>query len=317
MTMAHEVETMAYTNQEPWHGLGTHIEDAPSVDEMLIHAGLDWEVEKQPMYTMIDKKKVEVPNKFALVRSSDKSILDVVGKVWNPIQNAEAFEFFRDFVEAGDATMETAGSLKDGRYVWGLANLNASFKLPGNDEVKGYLLVGLPHEQGKSLIIRPTAVRVVCNNTLSMALRESGDSFRFSHRMDFDASAIQHAKETLGIAREQIAEFETHARILQRKKLDEKEVVELLASIMAPKNDAKQMAEDFTEHGTPRMNTIMDAYYKAPGAQPGTAWGALNAVTYWTDHLASRTQDKRLTNAWLGKTARQKDQVKSLLLSVS
>jgi phage/plasmid-like protein (TIGR03299 family) len=314
--MSHEVETMAYTNEVPWHGLGTYIEDAPSIDEMLIRAGLDWSVTKEPMFTTVGDKKIEVPGHFALRRSSDNRILDVVGNQWNPIQNEEAFEFFRDFVEAGDATMETAGSLKDGNYVWGLANLKTSFKLPGKDEVKGYLLVGLPHQQGKALIIRPTAVRVVCNNTLSMALRESVAEYRHAHRSDFGEDAIKNAKEILGVSREQILEFGEQAKSLHQHKMDEAEVIRLIASVMAPKADADLMASDPTEL-TPRMEAIIDAYYKAPGAQPGTAWGALNAVTYWTDHMASRTQDARLTNAWIGKTARQKEQVKQVLLAAA
>lgn len=317
--MAHEVETMAFTNEVPWHGLGVHVEDAPSVDEMLELAGLDWEVEKRQLTTTHEGKKVIVPDNYALVRSTDGAVLDVVGKAWKPIQNAQGFEFFREFVEAGDATMETAGSLRGGRYVWGLANLNTGFKLPGKDQVNGYLLVGIPHEQGKALVIKPTAIRVVCNNTLTMALRagDAADVFRHAHRTEFNDSAIRLAKETLGLAREQIAEFEASARILHSTKMAIDDVVRIVSDVMAPNADVAAMIDDFDANATPRIKQIMDAYHNAPGAQPGTAWGALNAVTYYTDHMASRTADKRLTNAWLGKTSRQKTQVMNALLAAA
>jgi len=256
---------------------------------------------------------------YALVRNTDNKILDVVGSRYVPVQPHEAMEFFTEFVEAGDATMETAGSLRGGRYIWGLANLGQSFTLKGKDEVKGYLLIACPYEQGKSFIVKQTSVRVVCHNTLSLALRDSGLEFRMSHRQAFDDAMIDKAKETLGLAREEAGEFEHNARKLKRLKLVEKDAIRVIAPIMAKagKEAVKAMVEDFDENGTPRMKAIMDAYRNAPGADPGTGWGALNAVTYWSDHIASRTRDKRLTNAWFGRTARQKERLLDDLLEMA
>lgn len=310
--MTHLVETMAYTNETPWHGLGHYVAEAPSVKKMLELAQLNWKVERKPM--TIDGR--EVPGFAALVRDRDGSVLDVVGSRYTPSQNAEVFEFFNEFVEAGGATMETAGALRGGRYVWGLASLNAKFKMRNNDVVKGYLLLVNPHEQGKSLIVRFTPVRVVCNNTLTLALRTAGQEFRMNHRNAFDQTMIARAKETLDIARDQLGEFERNARLLQKLNLSRADAIRILAPVYQPDTDPALIVGDFNV-AKPRMKSVMDILERAPGAEPNTGWGVLNAVTYYADHVASRSDDKRLTNAWLGRTAGQKETVLEKLLELA
>ncbi len=308
--MVAAVETMAYTNEVPWHGLGfSRPEGFSSVKQIMRDAKLNWTVDRTPIFA----NGVEVPGFAALTRSTDKKVFDIVGSKYIPTQNEEAFEFFVEFVEAGGAKMETAGSLRGGKYVWGLANLNASFKLKGNDEVKGYLLVGCPHEQGKSLIIKFTSIRVVCCNTLALALSEAGNTWRMSHRMQFGEVKRNEAKEALGIARDQLGEFERNARILQKINIKRDDAIRILAGVFAPDAEVKELISD----PTPRLQAILGAYEHAPGATPGNAWGVLNAVTYWADHMASRTADKRLTNAWLGKTAGQKEKTLEALLQLA
>ena len=316
--MPDEVETMAYTNEVPWHGLGTYVADAPSVERMLVLAGLDWEVEKRPIHLDIDGEYQPIERFYALTRDKDNKVFDIAGEIYTPTQNAEAFEFFTEFVEKGDATMETAGSLRGGKYVWGLANLKTSFTLKNNDRVDGYVLAVCPHEVGKSLIFKFTPIRVVCNNTLSLALSDRRNEFRMAHRKKFDEAAIAQAKDVMGLAREQLGELEANARKLQKMKLTDMDVItKILQPIYQPQIEIKELMEDFDANGSPRMKTIMDAYKRAPGADPGNGWGALNAVTYFADHLASRTTDKRLTNAWLGKTANQKNKVLDTLLELA
>lgn len=315
--MAALVETMAWTNQVPWHGLGKQVNGNLSAKQMLKAAGLDWRVERVPiglLDTNGNKSSDAIDGFAALVRDKDKAVFDIVGRVYTPTQNEEAFEFFNEFVRAGGATMETAGSLRGGRYVWGLANLKASFKLKNNDEVKAYLLCACPHQQGKSLIFKFTAVRVVCNNTLTLALRAGGPEFRRSHRSEFDASAVEKAKVALGIAREQFGEFEKTARKLQAHRMTHETTLNVLMPVYAPKVSPKDIRDDFDKHATINLKRVMEALTHAPGAQADNAWGVLNAVTYYADHIASRSADKRLTNAWLGKTANQKERILDALL---
>lgn len=310
--MSHEIETMAYTNEVPWHGLGFKVDNKQTVDSMMKAAKIDWKVEKQKMYLA---NGTEVNDNYALVRDSDSRVLDVVGNVYKPAQNADTFKFFKEYVEAGDAYMETAGSLRNGQFVWGLANLNATFKLKGDDQVKGYLLLMSPHKQGKSLIARFTTVRVVCNNTLTLALREGGSEFRMSHRTDFNEAMIEKAKDTLGIARDQMAEFAKTAEKLSKMKFKREEVIEIFAPIYQPNAAIEDLRNDFETEGSALMKRMMDVLERAPGAQPDNGWGVLNAVTYYSDHIASRTSDKRLTNAWIGKTANQKEAVLEALIA--
>ncbi len=323
--MTAAVETMAYTNQVPWHGLGTHIADAPSVDKMIEVAGIDWEVEKRPMVaaTTFDEDagwsdyNRKVDRFYALTRTSDSRTLDVVGNHYTPVQNRAAFEFFKEFVEEGGATMETAGSLMGGRYVWGLANLNAGFKLGSSDQVNGYLLVAKPHQQGKAFVMKTTAVRVVCNNTLTMALQGAGAEFRMVHRSEFNEAMMERAQATLGSARDTISDFAKSARKLKALKMSHNDTIRNLQPVYQPQMPIEELLEDPDTNASARMKQLLDINQRAPGADPKTGWGVLNAVTYYADHIASRTADKRLTNAWMGKTARQKDTVLASLLEAA
>lgn len=304
--MSHQVETMAYTNQVPWHGLGKYKAGGwKTVEALQKDSQTDWLVERRPMFLQAG---VEIPGFAALTRDKDDKVLDVVGSRYVPVQNHEAFAFFKEFVEAGKATLETAGSLKGGRLVWGLAKLGSTFSLPGNDKNIGYLLCACPHEQGKSLIFKMVCERVVCHNTFTMAINEDGAEWRMGHRTSFGEVKIEEAKTALGIARDQVGEFEKQARKLQKLKMSKQDTIDFLSPMFG--SDVKGAENK-------RMQQLIDIYENAPGAQPGNGWGVFNAVTYYADHVASRTNDKRLTNAWFGRTATQKEKVLIGLLEMA
>jgi phage/plasmid-like protein (TIGR03299 family) len=173
--MAHMIESvdgkaqMAYAGDTPWHGLGTKVPNDLTPLQMLEAAGLNWSVEKVPAYAKVGGKNVAI-GQSALVRSFDEKILDVVSDDWNPVQNEEAFDFFNDFVAAGDMEMHTAGSLRDGQIVWSLAKIKESFELFKGDQIDSYLLFSNFHKYGYSTDVRFTPIRVVCKNTLSLSL---------------------------------------------------------------------------------------------------------------------------------------------------
>ena len=150
--MAHMVETMAYAavNGAPWHKLGVPVSADLTPAEILTAAGLDWTVEKKPVYQLWDGAYVTVDGKFNLTRMTDGKVLDVVGSRYNPTQNAEAVEFFTEFVAAGDMRMDTAVSLEGGRRTWALASIQDGFTLAGGDRVNGYLLLSSPHREGET-----------------------------------------------------------------------------------------------------------------------------------------------------------------------
>ena len=173
-------------------------------------AGLDWEVTKEKLVT---PQGAIVKNKEALVRTSDNTVLDVVGTGWNPVQNSEAFEFFHDYVMAGDMEMHT-GSLKNGQH-FSLAKTKESFELFNGDLTENYFLFTNPHQFGKALNIRMTPIRVVCNNTLTLSLSQNTDKMvTVNHRKAFDVAEV---KEQMGIDREKMEQYKSMAEFLGSK----------------------------------------------------------------------------------------------------
>lgn len=309
--MAHLVESMAYANSVPWHGLGTQVSDALTPDEMLVAAGLDWTVSRRSIFTTQtpgDIQAVEGTLKTndwgLLVRDSDNKILGPCGKNYIPMQNTEVFRFFDKFVKAGHMKMETAGSLDGGRQIWGLAAINQGFALPGGDEVNGYLLLNQPHVWGKSLTIMFTPIRVVCNNTLTQALGQAGQRFTMSHIRQFDQDVIQKAETALGLATHQLDAFKVTAELLARVSYQEKQVTEYIAKLFSPAL-AESGGEITRDQFTRSADEVYNCIHTQPGAElsEGSWWSALNAVTFYVDHKAGRNRDAALNSAWFGPRA--------------
>jgi phage/plasmid-like protein (TIGR03299 family) len=290
--MAHLVETMAYAGSVPWHGLGEKVPADLSPAQMLKKAKVDWEVQKVPAFATIKDKKVNV-GWSALVRNTDDKILDVVSSDWNPVQNAEAFEFFDEYCRTGDLEMHTAGSLKEGQIVWALAKVKDSFELFKGDQVDSYLLFTNPHKFGQSIDVRFTPVRVVCNNTLTLSLASKNDNMvKVSHRSAFNAAKV---KEQLGIATHKLAKYKEMAQFLGSKKYKAEKVKEYFMEVFpAMSSKEKEMSRNAFR--------ALDVLNKQPGANfaEGTWWQPFNAVTYMTDHLVGRSADSRLSSAWYG-----------------
>lgn len=299
--MAHMIEMvngkaqMAYTGEVPWHGLGTQVPADLTPAQMLEAAGLDWSVSKVPAYAKIDGKNVAI-GQSALVRSMDNSILDVVSDDWNPVQNTEAFDFFNEFVAAGDMEMHTAGSLKDGQIVWGLAKVKESFELFKGDQIDSYLLFSNFHKYGFSTDVRFTPIRVVCNNTLTLSLNSAVERMvKISHRQVFDPDNV---KGMLGIATEKLAKYKDMAQFLGSKKAKEEDIVEYFTRIFPVTGSNEKKKKEISKNA----QLALDVLDTQPGAEyaRGTWWQPFNAVTFLTDHVIGRTADTRLTSAWYG-----------------
>ena len=296
--MSHEVETMAYAGELPWHGLGTEVSNDLTPIQMMQKAGVDWEVEQQKIVT---ESGLEINDKVALVRTSDNTLLDVTGKDWKPVQNEEAFTFFSEFVAAGDMEMHTAGSLKEGRNVWALAKVKESFDVFGEDRVDSYLLFSNPHQYGKAVDVRFTPIRVVCNNTLTFSLQSaSKNSVKVGHRTAFDADTV---KETLGLASEKFAKYKEMAQFLGSRKITAESLIQYYNDVF-PTTSRKEEKTPVVSYDDMSKAAKMcyDALEVQPGAQfaAGTWWQAFNSVTYYTDHLQGRNSENRLHNQWFG-----------------
>jgi len=308
--MAHELEIingqaqMAYAGEVPWHGLGVPVSNDLAPLQIMDKAGLNWKVAKEPLYYYSNTgNEVAVPNKFALTRQSDNKLLEVIGTDWHPVQNEEAFNFFSEFVHAGDMEMHTAGSLKGGRNIFALAKIKESFDLFGGDKVDSYLLFSNPHQYGKSIDIRFTPIRVVCNNTLSLALDAKAErSVKVHHRNEFDAASV---KETLGLASSKFAKYKEAAEFLGKKRYTVDSLIDYYNNVF-PLTSTKKIDEgkikDKVEQLSRNGKLAYDAIEHQPGANfaKGSWWQAYNSVTFITDHVQGRNADNRLYSSWFG-----------------
>lgn len=302
--MAHEIEfvdgvaQMAYVGQVPWHGLGKEVPADLTPEQMLEAAGLNWEVKKFPSFAILDDNdpdSVIETGHSALVRMKDKKMLDLVSDDWNPVQNAEAFDFFNEFVMAGDMEMHTAGSLKDGQIVWGLAKVKESFELFKGDLIDSYLLFSNFHKYGFSTDVRFTPIRVVCNNTLTLSLNSKVERMaKISHRKQFVAADV---KNMLGIATDKLQKYKEMAQFLGSKKAKTESIVEYFERIFpmtgTPKEEGKR---------SKNANIALSILDTQPGHEyaQGSWWQPFNAVTFMTDHVVGRSADTRLQSAWYG-----------------
>jgi phage/plasmid-like protein (TIGR03299 family) len=297
------------------------VENDMSVDDMLVTAGLDWTVSKHPLYFPMpvapgEKQRMRiVPDEFALVRDSDLAVLDTVGRGYTPVQNHDVFDFFKRFVEAGDMEMETAGSLKGGRFIWALARIKGgSFSLPKGDKTDSFILLSQPHTLGYALTAAMTTVRVVCQNTLTAALGGSLDgskasgAFRHLHNRPFDDEVKAEAERTLGLAHEGIKVYSHTAKMLSNVRAKDDDVTDFFHGVLRLEHD-EEVTEaemiDFEENRN--MKRFRDSLATAPGQDlfKGTWWNAFNAVTYTVDHVIGN-DNNRLFSAWYGNGAQMK-----------
>lgn len=295
---------MAYreSNGLPWHGLGVPVSDDMTPEEMMKAAGVDWTVSKVDTFAAIQNEDTTqyVPTgKQALIRDTDNKVLTQVGPDWNPVQNEEAFSFFDEFVKAGEMQMDTAGSLKDGQIVWALADINDGFTVFGGDEVKGYLLFSNPHIYGKTVDVRFCLQRVVCNNTLTMALNEKNQpSVRVNHRSQFDPERV---KEVLGLSRNRVENFKEAAEFLGSKQYTKPDLETYFGNVFGFSQREDKKLSRTAEKALEVVETQPGAEY-----QKGTYWQAFNAVTYLADHKLGKTNDTRMASSWFGSNAKRK-----------
>ncbi len=299
--MVAAVETMAWTGQVPWHGEGLEVAPDLTPHEMMKAAELDWTVSKRPIFTThkptseykivdgvyADAELLDNPDRFALVRDSDNTWLGECSGDYQVIQNERIFDFFQKFSKHANISMETAGSLRGGKDIFGLAKLNDDFALPGGDEINGFVLFRQPHEPGYAMSILDTEVRVVCSNTLQLALRQqSAAKFTMSHRTEFNDVKEDEALRTMGAVYERRAEFKEAAEFLAKKKAKDGEVIEFISKLYQPKILADHKPEEgpIQDNFNNTAKTVFEALATAPGADTKSAKGhggvQLNAVTF-------------------------------------
>ena len=327
--MSHNIETIAYAHkqganhesyQTPWHGLGVPVSNDLTPHQMLEKAGLDWSVDRYPQFIEVDGERVPT-GKDVLVRSKDKRIVTHISEDWEPVQNSELGDFMHEFCLTGDMEMNTAGCLATDPdqgpvTVWALAKVKDSFSLfKGKDQVDSYLLFSNPHQYGKCIDIRFTAIRVVCNNTLTLALNSKAQSdlvVRLNHRKKFDANFV---KQTLGIARDNMENYKEMAEFLSKKKFSVDSLKEYYMTVF-PSTSQKKPKNGEEKISRP-ARLAMDVVDTQPGHEfgKGTWWQAYNSVTFAIDHLVGHSQSTRLNSSWYGPNRQKK--IKALETAVA
>lgn len=275
--MEANVETMFYTREKPWHGLGIRVTEAPSSEEALRLAGLDWQVKQEPVYT--DTGEV-IPGYKANIRDRDRRVLGVVTDRYKIIQNQEAFAFTDALLGKG-VRYETAGSLQGGRRVWLLARLPKEYIISG-EQVSPYLVFSNTHDGSGAVKVALTPVRVVCCNTLNLALDTAKRSWSMIHTGNI-RDKLQEAEDTLFMAEAYMMQLGKEFGNLQRQKITDRQVAEYIEMLLPLEKDATAIQN---KNITKLREDMAHRYYDAPDLQ-GTgknAYRFLNAVSDFATH---------------------------------
>ena len=273
--MSAYVETMFSVREKPWHGLGTIVEEAKTSKEAIELAGLNWNVVNKPIYT----DGMKIPNYVANIRDSDNSVLGIVTNRYQIVQNSEAFDF-TDSLLNEQVKYETAGSLFNGKKIWLLAKMPSTKIL--DDEVEPYICFTNTHDGSGAVRCIMTPVRVVCNNTLNLALSTAKRAWSTRHVGDI-MQKLEQAKKSLGLANNYIEELSKTADIMANTKISEEEVNNIVSSLFPineedsdrKKNNMKQMRDGFIScYFAPDIAKFMN-----------TKWGVINAAADFADHM--------------------------------
>ena len=301
--MTANVETMFYTREKPWHGMGTMVQEAPNSAEALHLAGLDWIVEPKPVYVEIDsifgKSMTEIPGFKANTRNVDGKVLGIVTDSYKIVQNVDAFAFTDNLI-GGDVRYETAGSLAEGKRTWLLARLPET-EIVG-DKTEQYLVFTNTFDGSGSVRVSCTPIRVVCQNTLNLALGTAKRSWSMRHTANID-SRIKEAHDALQLAGNYIEALKSHAEYLATEHLDRYEMNKLINQLFPIADDASQTVKN---HSMERRDLFRTAL-QAEDLQnfKYTKWQFVNAAADMADHaqpirMTATSRENRLSSIFTG-----------------
>ena len=310
--MAHDLEirngdaSMFYVGDPPWHNLGTPLSKPATAADAIRLAKLDWTVHKVPLYANDGKVKQLLAKTYGVVRSDmwgkqDCPVLGIVGEAYTPLQNAEAFSFFDPIVGKDAAIYHTAGVLGGGERIWILAKLPTDIVVKGDDVAEKYLLLANSHDGQSSVQVKFTPIRVVCQNTLTMALSE-GRTIRVAHTKDM-ADRLERARHMLGIIERRYEGIGATFQQMCKVQVDRERLSGYLTTVFPdPTDQDDEAALRRVQH-----NRLLAEYFFDQGkgnnvvGVRGTLWAAYNGVTELVDHRQTKqSADRRLDSVWFG-----------------
>jgi len=314
---------MAYVGETPWHQLGNVLPAKQSIEVWAEKAGMNWDIRESPVRYMTETAGtlgsiMSFDEQKVLYRSDTKAPLSVVSGRYQVVQPKAVLEFYRDLTEISGFELETAGVLKEGKKFWALAKTGKETVLKGNDVVKSYILLATSCDGTLATTATPTTIRVVCNNTLTVALNGASSAIKVPHSTSFDPQAV---KKQLGIAVSQWDSFMYRMRTLSERKIKSHESMNFFLKVMC--NSDSQLDPSLGLQNERALKTVQALYDgKGHGADlasaSGTAWGLLNAVTEFVDHeRRARNQENRLDSAWFGQGAALKQRALDYALQLA
>ncbi len=333
--MAHLVDSMAFVGQTPWHGLGNQLAAKQPIKVWAEQAGMNWTIQESPVHfiaghglpshpqrPLIQLKDSQLEQPLdqvlpfsahkVLFRSDTREPLSVVSQRYHVVQPRQILEFYRDLTEKADFELETAGVLKGGRKLWALARTGQSASIKGKDVTNGYVLLATACDGTLATTAQFTSIRVVCNNTLAIALRESNgkstsaNSFsnqgivKVPHNTKFDAASV---KQQLGISVSAWDEYIYRLNLLSDRKVKPVEADHFLWNVFNEANGSGSVNGSFNERAINKTKTLFEGHGRGAMLQSarGTAFGLLNSVTEFIDHeRKAKSTDHRLDSAWFG-----------------
>lgn len=296
--MAHELNiedgkaSMFYTGPEPWHKLGTKLDKPATSVEAIKGANLDWEVTKIPLYG-IHNSNIISSRKFGTVRkdkldSKDCEIFGVVSNQYVPVQNVEAFRFFDSIVGSGSAIYHTAGALGNGERIWILAKLPNDIVIKNKDNVEKFLLLSNSHDGTRSVEIKFTPIRVVCQNTLNQALSSDVKPIKISHQGNV-VRKLSDSKEILGIVQTTYKEIEQLFNQMSDFRLNNGKADEYFELLFPFPKEINSEADEKEMNAKKKLRENTKYYFESGRGNSeesvmGTLWTAYNGVAEYIDH---------------------------------
>lgn len=336
--MAHQLEQMAYVGQTPWHGLGNSLTQNQPIEVWAKQAGMDWRIESSNISYMAKNDRgqsiiMPYEEQRVLYRSDTHAPLSVVSQRYQEVQPREILEFYRDLTEQSGFELETAGVLKGGKKFWALAKTGQSSALKGKDVSNGYILLATACDGTLATTAQFTSIRVVCNNTLAIALKGQNSAagvVKVPHSTKFDAEKIkqqlgisvrawdQHMYEMKQLSQRKVTQQEAAAyfdAVFNNTSLSSTEqdegIIQYYRNIASQPNNVYK-AEQKSEPNGRAMSKVMTMFNgHGRGAElssaKDTAYGLLCSVTEFCDHeRRAMSQDHRLDSTWFGAGANLK-----------
>lgn len=319
--MPANVEQMAYSGETPWHGLGNKLGDGHTIDQWRVEAGLDWQAEAVPVtFETKDGEYYEMDDRQVIYRDDTDLPLGIVSDKYKIVQPGEVLEFFRDITDLGQFKMETAGSLDEGRKLWALARAQRDGKLGPNEEIRPYLFMATSLDGKMSTHASFTTVRVVCQNTLDMAISGTkGSSIKVNHRGSYNERKV---KQQLGLVDDSFDAFMATADTLANKKVSKAQTDMFLGTLFGgteflEANEKDQGIMLTSKNIETARHTMQTFAGQDTAAANGTAWGLVNGVTAYLDHIRNtRSQDARMEYVWFGRGKTMKQEAVGIALKV-